>query len=73
MGKVTKAAARFGPRYGMTLRRRWLRVYMKLKAKYRCPRCQVGVLRRVSVGVWECRKCGYKFAGGAFSPWTSKK
>lgn len=74
MGKRTRIvgrAGRFGARYGSTLRKKVAAIESKMKAKHRCPRCQtLGSLRRVSVGVWSCKKCGYTFAGGAYVPRT---
>uniref|UniRef100_A0A7C1P600 Large ribosomal subunit protein eL43 n=1 Tax=Thermofilum pendens TaxID=2269 RepID=A0A7C1P600_THEPE len=74
MGKHTKIvgpAGRFGARYGSTLRKKVALIERKMRAKHRCPRCDtLGSLRRVSIGVWTCKKCGYTFAGGAYTPRT---
>lgn len=74
MGKHTKIvgpAGRFGARYGATLRKKVALIEKKMKARHRCPRCEsLGTVRRVSVGVWTCKKCGYTFAGGAYIPRT---
>lgn len=74
MGKHTKVvgpAGRFGARYGATIRKKVAAIERKMKGKHRCPRCQaVGTVRRLSVGIWYCEKCGYKFAGGAWLPKT---
>ena len=66
--KVPNIAGRFGPRYGVTLRKRWNLVMLKRTAKYRCPKCLSRRFMRESVGVWACRKCGFKMAGGAYQP-----
>ena len=57
-------------RGGATLRKRYGRIMDTVKAYHRCPSCGSISVRRVSVGIWNCRKCGYKFAGGAYVPST---
>ena len=61
---------RFGPRYGLSVRRRAHAIEKAQYQVHRCPRCLTGRLRRVSTGIWQCRKCAHKFAGGAYMPTT---
>ncbi len=59
-----------GVRYGSTVRKRYIKVITELKKPHRCSQCGFTRVKRVSVGVWQCGKCGYKFAGGAYTPVT---
>ncbi len=71
MARRTKKAGsigRFGPRYGVKIRRRVLEVETGQKGYHLCPRCSATKVKRVSSGVWECRHCGLRFAGGAYRP-----
>jgi len=69
-GRVTGSAGRFGPRYGRFIRKRVTETEMISRAAHRCPRCDTIAVRRVGTGIWACRKCGFKFAGGAYTPQT---
>jgi len=59
-----------GPRYGATVRKRYVKVITELKAPHKCPNCGFVRVHRESVGVWKCRKCDFTFAGGAYTPAT---
>ena len=60
----------FGARYGTVARKRYAAVITGLRAPHECPQCHVSSVKRMSVGVWLCRSCGFKFAGGAYTPRT---
>ena len=62
-GKVTGSAGRFGCRYGRFVRKRVCEIEKISRALHRCPKCDMESVARKGTGIWECRKCGYKFAG----------
>ena len=55
-----------GARYGIKIRKKYSIVHKVLKSKRKCPEC--GSLRfgRQDVGIWSCKKCGFKIAGLAY-------
>lgn len=59
-----------GSRYGSTVRKRYVKVITELKKPHKCPQCGFIRVHRVSVGVWQCGKCSYTYAGGAYTPIT---
>ncbi len=69
-GKVVGSAGRFGCRYGRFTRKRVTDIERISRAAHRCPHCDMESVHRKGTGIWECRKCGYKFAGGAYQPQT---
>lgn len=70
--KSVKSSGRFAQRYGATPRKRVLTIETKAKHGQRCPKCKtMDTLFRVAAGVWECKSCGVKFAGGAFIAQTT--
>ena len=73
MAKRTKkvgSAGRFQARYGVRSRTRVRNVEIIQKAKHICPSCGYQKIKRVSTSIWQCGKCGIKFAGGAYQPRT---
>ncbi|MCD4739874.1 50S ribosomal protein L37ae [archaeon] len=66
--KKAKSTARYGPRYGKGIKERVKKV--EKQKKFKCPQCERTSVKRKSYGVWECSKCGTKFAGGAYIPQT---
>lgn len=70
MPRKIGAVGGFGARYGTVGRRQYVEIITGLRTKHECPRCRFRTLKRWSVGIWHCRKCGHKFAGGAYVPTT---
>ncbi|MBU5557981.1 MAG: 50S ribosomal protein L37ae [Candidatus Aenigmatarchaeota archaeon] len=62
------STGRFGPRYGTRTKKIVAAIEAVQKGKLNCPYCERSALRRVAAGIWTCRKCGVKFAGGAYTP-----
>ncbi|OLS24458.1 MAG: 50S ribosomal protein L37Ae [Candidatus Heimdallarchaeota archaeon LC_2] len=69
--KKVKSSGRYGVRYGARLRKRIREIDSTAKVAHRCPRCRIFAVRKVSVGIWHCRKCSYEFTGGAWTPLTN--
>jgi len=73
MGSRTKKVGPtrgLGPRYGSTVRKRYIKVMKEMKRPHRCPQCGFSRVKRQSVGIWKCRKCGFTYTGGAYTPTT---
>ena len=55
-----------GARYGIKIRKKYSVVHRVLKAKRKCPECGSIQFGRQVVGIWTCKKCGFKIAGYAY-------
>ena len=73
MTKRTKkvgSSGRFKARYGVRARTKIRNVEIHQKAKHICSSCGHKKVKRASTSIWQCKKCGVKFAGGAYLPKT---
>ncbi|MFO8077777.1 MAG: 50S ribosomal protein L37ae [Thermoplasmatota archaeon] len=73
MAKRTKKvgpAGRYQARYGVRARSRVRNVEVVQRKNHRCPSCGHLKVKRMGSGIWRCRKCGIKFAGGSYIPKT---
>ncbi|MCS7131257.1 MAG: 50S ribosomal protein L37ae [Hadesarchaea archaeon] len=70
MGRTKKVgpAGRFGPRYGTKVRKLIAEIERKQRQAHKCPSCGAVGVKRVSTAIWQCRRCGVKFASGAYVP-----
>jgi len=73
MVKKLGSAARYGPRYGTKTKKVVAAIEKLSKQPQVCPYCERPALKRLAAGIWKCKKCGVKFAGGAYFPKTAIK
>ena len=66
--KKIGSAGRYGPRYGKRIKRLVSDIEKVQKSRHICPKCKMRYVVRKSAGIWECKKCGTKFAGAAYKP-----
>lgn len=64
----TGSTGRFGPRYGTRVRARVKSVEDRMKDHHKCPECGAETVSRAGTGIWECSRCGAKFAARAYTP-----
>ncbi|MEM3795776.1 MAG: 50S ribosomal protein L37Ae [Archaeoglobaceae archaeon] len=69
--KKVKQAAKFRAGFGLSVRRKWLEIDIPQRQKYVCKKCGKRAVKRVGTAIWECKSCGYKFAGGCYLPSTT--
>ena len=68
--KKVGSAGRFQARYGVKSRTRIRNVENQQFLKHKCPSCGQNKVKRKCTSIWQCKKCGIKFAGGAYIPST---
>ncbi|KAF3160938.1 60S ribosomal protein L43 [Orbilia oligospora] len=69
MTKRTKkvgATGKYGVRYGASLRKQVKKMEISQHSKYTCAFCGKTTVKRTAVGIWDCKGCGKKLAGGAY-------
>ncbi len=63
--KKIKSAGRFGARYGRRVKTKIAEIESKQRKKQECPFCK-GTAKRLSKGIWNCKKCNKKFTGHTY-------
>jgi len=58
---------RFGARYGRRVKQRFGEIEEEQRKLHKCPYCNALKVKRLSIGIWNCGKCGAKFTGKAYS------
>ncbi len=58
---------RFGVRYGRKPKLKFSKIETEQRMLHKCPYCSKIAVKRIAAGIWNCRKCGAKFTGKAYS------
>ncbi len=63
---IKKTLKGLGPKYGIKHRKQYTKIHVIMKQKRTCPDCGSKKFGRTAVGIWACKKCGFKIAGTAY-------
>ncbi len=63
--RKVKSSGRFGARYGRSVRTKITEIEALQRKKQNCLFCN-GIAKRASKGIWQCKKCGKRFASHAY-------
>jgi len=58
---------RYGVRYGRTIKHKLAKIEIEQKKDHQCPYCSKNKVKRVSYGIWNCRKCNVTFTARAYT------
>ncbi len=58
---------RFGARYGRKLKLKLSKIEKEQRKLHKCPYCNKIAVKRLALGIWNCKKCNAKFTGKAYS------
>ncbi|MDP7140775.1 MAG: 50S ribosomal protein L37ae [Candidatus Woesearchaeota archaeon] len=65
--KGSGSTKRFGARYGRPLKRKFEDIETESRRLHKCPYCNKVKVKRITAGIWQCRKCDAKFTGKAYT------
>ena len=68
--KKVGIVGKYGTRYGASLRKLLKKIEVQQHSTYVCPFCGSQSMKRAVTGVWACKSCSKKVAGGAYVPAT---
>ncbi|MFA7708204.1 MAG: 50S ribosomal protein L37ae [Candidatus Pacearchaeota archaeon] len=63
--KKVKSSGRFGARYGRSVRLKMTDIESVQRKKQECIFCN-GIAKRLSKGIWKCKKCNKTFASHTY-------
>lgn len=61
------SSKQYGTRYGIKPKRKTDAVFKLRETSKKCPYCLKNGVKRISAGIWNCKSCGVKFTGGAYT------
>jgi large subunit ribosomal protein L37Ae len=62
-----KSEKGLGPKYGIKARRRMSEVKSGyIRKLHKCSECGGNKVKRLAAGIWQCQKCGNKFASHSY-------